>query len=477
MSNIKTLLSRIEMQERHIKQLEEENQKHLENEAKLASLRKTDVDLTRDFCVRILSGSHEISDDKKAAEWDRLPLPKLLMRTQAALEAKESNWASHAKQVMKRAEQYRDERDAARKERDEAQKETAMSPEELLNGESLPEEKAPKPAKKGGTKILNVGNDAPLVPSEILNNPNLNMKEALIRGNNIQIAEDERRDIKKQYGKEKVKKLSKEEMNKWNDMLTDIAWLVIRVIGLYGVSVYNDIAHKVMEQDATITEYKIRSQVGLLKEHKVLLPGVAKTGFKRAFNVFKLTGLGMSLYIGKYKVIPKKSEWEKLVAEHTSLSHGYGIKILAQVLQQSGNFKSVEIYHRNNPVLVEKTSKYIPDIVCTNNDGKTMYIEYELHNEEKSEPQYFSGKMNRYVGAVKGNGGKINFVVTNGEEADALWGRIRKWLDGKQKSALEGITIRVTTTEHTKSSRDLWENSGWKYFMQPSVSDKIITNF
>lgn len=477
MANKTSLMIELEKHKQYIAELEEKVRKNQKNTNTLFNEQNVINAQVRDFCIRYLSGDNEIRDDKKASEWEKLSIPEMLARTGNALDSKTSFWVNTLNSLLTQNEELDRKYKALVKGVEEKRGKGILSEDDLKKIQESAEsaEKQPQDTRRRGAAVVVNAHDEPSILPKDLQEHNMVLKEAVVAGS-APIVESITRAVRKEEEKEKIQKLPDEQMRKREEELIKLDWAIILVIGKYGTSVYNDMVYKTLELVGTTSSRQIRNRAQLLHQLGILEMSTVETS-KTKFMAFKLTSEGKSLYYTKTGEKPVKSEWEKLVAEHTTLNHGYGIKDICDNLEGNGYFTSVSMYNRNKPIVLSQESRFVPDLLCEGADNKVMYIEYELHNETNTDTSRFSAKMNKFMEAVKGKGGKINFVVKNLDEANAIWKRINDWLDGKPPQAMKGYTIRITTAHHTKGEVNLWENSAWKYIMQPSASREIKTNF
>lgn len=258
-------------------------------------------------------------------------------------------------------------------------------------------------------------------------------------------------------------------LKEYEAKMSEYDWAALQVIGDSGVSRYLNIEELFLKAKPDATKNRSRiamsnlANIGLLNMEKVTNP------LKGNFNVYQLTDMGSRIYRDRYNKAPAMSEMDKIMAEHDNCQHGYGIRIVTEVLKEKGTFADVCDTNRKNPIKLADGISYIPDIICTDESGTKMYIEYECANHTQAN---FNGKCNKMckVSSI------LNFIVPNRADMDKLCTQIKTWIQNRGVTSLKHITIRVTGAFQIKDV-DLLDDKGWKYVFKPGKNIEPEVNF
>lgn len=257
--------------------------------------------------------------------------------------------------------------------------------------------------------------------------------------------------------------------------VSDIGWLAIKIAGETGCSMLNDLINKVrVEQEKEGSAHsvgKVRrniedaANIGMFRKELIVTP------FGKHFAI-TLTAEGARSFKRRFKNEPILSEYDRLISEHDNINHGYAIKIVSDLIRETGIFSEVEIWNRkkNEIKVIGDKIVYIPDISCVLNNGEHIYIEYELGHYTQSE---FNTKNNKMFAATN----YVNYIVPNKEEAEKIIGKLVKWTATLVKNGrVRHLTVRVTTATAVRG-QDLTKNSSWMFVYRPSKDKSPINNF
>lgn len=262
-------------------------------------------------------------------------------------------------------------------------------------------------------------------------------------------------------------------LSEMESKLTDIGWTAVRIAGETGISNMNELIEELrreMEENGSIVSQATArrtivdaSNIGMFTKENVVTPfGM--------FHVVSLTADGARCYKRRFKKDIVTSEHDRLIAEHDNITHGYSIKLVADLIKETECCKEVEIWNRKkNAIKVSGNNiTYIPDITCTLENGEHMYIEYELGHYTQSE---FNTKNNKMFTATN----HINYIVPNKNDAIKMMEKLVAWsktlpTNGKVRH----LVIRVTTAGAVRG-QDLTKNANWMFTYKPS-SDKEPQN-
>ncbi len=292
--------------------------------------------------------------------------------------------------------------------------------------------------------------------------------------------------IKKQKKKEEIKyEVFGPQLQEMSERMSDHMWTILKVMGETGYSVASDIAgacvDEFMKKGMNMSARNIYARLSDLNVLKVLNKYSIVTPLKAKMTIYNFSYEGSMLHKQKFGNEPILSECDKLYAEHSSLEHGYGIFQCSQVIEKLEFdkkliFKEVNIWNRKNPIKVgnaegESHIKYIPDIICIDNNNAKMYIEYELNHHTKSDLNAKCNKM-LMIGMDK-----INFIVPNTETAEAICKRLLEWIKSKGSSEIiRHISVRVTTAKSLEG-HDIRRNNEWMFVLRPGKDKVFVKNF
>ena len=285
----------------------------------------------------------------------------------------------------------------------------------------------------------------------------------------VPVTESKRRLEHKARRKENAMKAHVINLKEYEEKLDETGWMVMESIGKEGVSTYSDIEASVLKKEPDITANKIRVSIGILFNIGLIHKEPVKNPLKGTFYIHQLTAMGSQVYKDRYGLPPIPSEMDKIMAEHDNCVHGYGIKFVAEVLRENGEFQDVCDANRKNPIDLGGGSSYVPDIVCTDKNGLKMYIEYECANHTQTN---FNAKCNKMCKASP----LLNFIVPNRMAADKMMRLIGNWIENRGAKSLRHVTVRVTGAFQLKG-RTLSDNRNWKIVYQPERSREPHINF
>lgn len=222
-----------------------------------------------------------------------------------------------------------------------------------------------------------------------------------------------------------------------------IHWKVFEIIVSNGISessIAKETAFKKLASDGMDVSVE---KVGRAIKHLVTLCLFAQqkvnTGI-RWFNILNLTDTGRKIYIDKYKAVPPESESKKIIREHENATHGYLIKDVAKILEDTGKYRSVSMSRRSNTINLPSGKVCIPDIVCCQQNS-IDYFEVECGNHHQSD---FNDKCNKLKKITQ----NLYFITPNKEVAEKrLKPQIEKWIKscGVTQLRLSGVTVYLTS--------------------------------
>lgn len=461
-SQYRTLQDRYQKIRVQVKHLEDENHMLQEANNEIHRRMMTEEEQVRAFCRKQLSNISEELKDDKSLEWEKLQISELLILAQDAINAKDDNWRKTYETLFHKVEQRRAE--------NETLKEKIKALLEKVEGEEKPGEMLPQQhpgiqyvSKDDSDDIGMVGS----AEDKLLQEAKDTGRVTALRSGAKKILESKTSAARKQKLKEEQKKAnrtdgpSESELRRYEEMLNDGHWFVIRCIGEKGISVLSNIIMEGSKNIPEFKEHKIRACGELLIANGITENALI-TSFKTRNSLYNLTRIGKTLYEKRHKKKPVKSEWEKLVQEHTTLEHGFGIRIIADTLRETSYYDEVDEFRRKKPIKLSQGKSLVPDIVCSREGVKDLLLEYELNTCTQAD---LNEKLNHIAEAAE----YLNFIVPNSAEEETLRDRITRWVKSKNKGVLARHTIRVTTSFHVQDV-NLYQNSSWHYIMQPGSS-------
>lgn len=273
-------------------------------------------------------------------------------------------------------------------------------------------------------------------------------------------AEEERQ---KQRAQE-LKEDTKEKAEKILDQMTQIQLQALCIICENKESTLSDTRELTGEatgsgKGTVNTCLKELTALGLVSANTISIPGKPKV------TIVTATALGKEAYRQKTGKEPVESEAETLVREHSTLEHGYGIKAVAEMLEQSDFFKrrnaKVSYINGRKPISSarEKGVSIIPDITVEIENQPPMYIEYETNSTTAED---FYHKCNKYLAASN----KMYIVVRNQTELEETVKRVEDWIAKTKKEGragkAEGFQIMIGAYKSLEASLSATDSKGEK---------------
>ena len=238
-------------------------------------------------------------------------------------------------------------------------------------------------------------------------------------------------------------KMFVQNLDKIREKMKEIHWDILKCIVESGVSEMSAAKAVVIETLAKKDEPVSPDTANRYIKHLVTLmifkQEKINTGI-RWFTVLNLTETGRRLYIDKFLNNPIENEYQRIVREHGNAEHGYTIKDVAQILEDTGKYRSVSMSRRGNAITLPNNRMCIPDIVCCLSNS-IEYYEVECGNHHQSD---FNDKCNKLKSITQ----NLYFVTQNKDIAEnRLKPQIEKWIAscGKEQLKLSGITVYLTT--------------------------------
>lgn len=449
----------------------------LEHKKKQWSEQFADYELTNDkmrrFCEEILSMRRLHAE--KSRHWSDMDLDELLAEARKAYFEFIENDTKLIKQILATAEERRqiieglEDQIAAMK----------MNPGNINlaadETKALDDKEKQKPAEdknyspsmkeallKGNVVITEDETDSPVLhetEKDLIETATQISEQAKVTRRSM--AKTETRKKAEERAKVKNKKqisIYTEDLNKAKEIMKDIDWLMLDIIAETGYSTYSDIEDAMLRRNAELTKYAIYNAEKTLESAQLVDVVKASVPLSGAFRAIKLSDKGVMMYKREYDKTPVQSEMSRILAEHGSVEHGYGIKSIADTLIANKTFKSVEYMTRRTPIKFNDGSSCMPDIICTDKNDYKIYIEYELGNTTQTE---FNGKMSKCAKISR----YINIIGPNDKALDNLKTQVQRWMETKGRS-IDKKVIRLTTASKVKDV-NIIKDSNWKMVFRP----------
>lgn len=446
--------------------------------------------LTRELCEDILAKKPEEMVLGKDYSWSKIPVTELVNKSKGVLK-------EYSERQISIMEKMRDITEARRLENEDLK--DTINRMDYENGEisrkaieaKKAKEEAEKKAKENmdwrQQKALNAGKinigdeDSPFdnefdkimageLGDPIQTNPRApkvypNRKKFERKKEKKKEQEKQQENGESQGRPKKSAKTPSIDFEAYDKKLTTIELAVVNIIGSTGISATQEIKdeyNRTQPCEGIIKPYTFSN----LKTSGVVSSDSVKG---LGFTVYSLTKTGKALYKNKSGKDAVESEAEKVLKEHSSYTHGYGIKKVAQILEMDKNNKEVIWLNGRKKIETNSGSYWIPDIICTHETGKKSYYEYETGHTNQTD---FNAKCNKMTQVTD----TLNFLAPNGTVVDALKDQVSKWVKNRGIGSLRSITVRITSKEQIEG-RDLAKNQNWKVVFLLNKSEDPKINF
>lgn len=226
--------------------------------------------------------------------------------------------------------------------------------------------------------------------------------------------------------------------------INDIGWKAIEAIGCKGYSEKKDIIEFIKHEMTDISDATIDNVLMELKTSNAIDRERISVGW-RNFYIYELTDTGISIFKEKYSGEPVLCEKRRLIKEHATAQHGYGIKDTANILKEDLHYIDVCYEQKKNRIELPNGDIYIPDVIATNPEtGERQYFEYELAHHKQSDFDEKCSKMRMITN-------DFFFVVPTTAERAKIRRKIDSWL--LSKGSPVNIKYYVTTTTNLKKGK------------------------
>lgn len=292
--------------------------------------------------------------------------------------------------------------------------------------------------------------------------------------------------LKKKKEREKIQdEVYGDKLKEMVSKISDDNWLILKVIGETGKSRVVELTGTIVDEfnnaGKVINARSIVNKISDLHNIGAVLKQVILTPMSSSMAIVSLTAEGRILYKKKYGKEPVDSEIEKIIAEHSTPEHGYGILQCAEIIQdikvdKKPIYETVDIWHRDKPIEIKTADGksnilYIPDIKCVDKNNSVLYIEYELDHHN---PNDFNAKCNKMILAGMN---RISFITPNVSTAQGICNNLKKWIETKGSSNIIRHSVLRVTTVKSLVGHDIRRDSEWLYTMRPGKDSDFNKNF
>ena len=196
----------------------------------------------------------------------------------------------------------------------------------------------------------------------------------------------------------------------------------------------------------SIAEKKCRRITDELAEKNVLHKEKVTYAGHKGVLLYKLKTIGVALYTARYGKQPVRAEMDRILAEHSSLEHGYSIKEICQIMRRSKYFEKLHMWDLRSKFALDNGDGtfYIPDIVGKR-EGRMYYYEYETGNMANA------GELNEKLNKMLRQTRDFNFILPNTTLTFRYQKEFYKWAQkNKSNPEVSRITFRMTVYENLK---------------------------
>lgn len=244
-----------------------------------------------------------------------------------------------------------------------------------------------------------------------------------------------------------------QDLNDIINQMKEVHWDILKLIVESGKSETSEIrkmiCRSIRDEEELIGIDKAGRLIRqMVLEMKLFTQKKINTGM-RWFQILILTEIGQKLYIEKYANKPPITEYEMMIRDHDNAEHGYIIRDVAQILKDTGKYKSVSMSRKGNTIKLKDGKSCIPDIICSG-PGLLEYYEVECGNHHQSD---FNDKCDK----LKSITADLFFVTPNRETAEKkLKVQIEEWIKVCDRERLQIAGVTVYLTSISDLARQMW---------------------
>ncbi len=438
----------------------------------------------RELCETILKKQQEQGNLHDGDEvWMELPTSDLIIKANEYAVNYFGFWEGRINEALemfkKRGEavqKLKEENERLRKETPEKRKasddgEEILKNENHTNKENLPRKKgkfgafARKADDLGEVVIYeengDISDEERKMTSDIRIGPGKTKITAARAPGRIQMEAQRQKELKDARSKEETERAKVEAFR-----ISQVQMAALKILCEEGRSLYPEVEKRLSEvigKSASncrqvIRSLKLTGMVDMLKEK-----GIPKM---QLVSFVKVTEFGKNVYRMLEKKDPVESEMDKIIREHSSLRHGYGIKQTAEMLEASDYYRNLnaKVTYLTGRKRINvgqgkngKQLSLVPDIIVEVPGEEPMYIEYETND---TTPEDFQRKCSKYLNVS----GKMYVVVPSIPDLDEVLKRVDAWIAGIKEEGYSGngFSIQAQTFSGLEESLSAKDRDGNK---------------
>ena len=478
MGQLETLNNKYRRALARIQDLEELQRKRSEQWGKRESDHRIVEKNTRDLCEMILASDPEEMKLGKNKSWSETPILQLLRNAVNAWTKHEKAFQATLDNLMDELEKRTDENNDLRGKIADLERKINIlnvhsSNVSIEDVDKIIEDEKEKKKQTELKKNLGISSKSarvveeddddedPIEESLLDDAADTNASAVKITDSSIPYIKNSR-NRGKDFNRQKKAQINQENLSEKSDWLSDEQWDIIRIMGETGISLYANILTKYKEEKGVdaASDSKIKLLTNQLVDRGVI-SRETETIYTGMITIHILQPLGMRFYLDRFGKKAVEPEAEIIKREHNNYKHGYGIKMLADALRKTGEYKEVNEFQRKKAMVVRgRAAQYIPDILTIDKRDLVMYIEYEVGTTPQAD---FNAKCSKLTKVKR----TLNFVVPNNTVAEETVKKIQKFIDNKGSgNSLYGITIRLASAKAIAGG-GLISNASWKYVFKP----------
>ena len=257
-----------------------------------------------------------------------------------------------------------------------------------------------------------------------------------------------------------------EDISLVKDKLKPVEWEILKAIVESGVSEMSRaklvVNKQVVDEGDPVGPDKAHRLLKHMETLNIFSQTKINTGM-RWFTILRLTEVGQKLYIEKYRRKPVETDYQKVIREHGNAEHGYTILDVAQILSDTGKYRSISTSRKGNTLRLSEDRTCIPDIVCCLPNA-VEYYEVECGNHHQSD---FNDKCDKLKSITQ----NLFFVAPNKETVEKkLKPQIEAWIKARGRSQLQlsGVVVYLTSISELAAQR-------WTYVFNMQSDKPIYT--
>ncbi len=250
------------------------------------------------------------------------------------------------------------------------------------------------------------------------------------------------------------------------EQMKQVHWDIFKAIVESGLSetsrIRMHVCENVTDDGEPISSEKATRLIKYLTNLMLFTQVKINTGM-RWFMVLNLTDVGTKIYRDKYRIKPAETEYQRLVSEHDNAEHGYIIKDVVQILEDTGRYRSLSMSRKGNAIRLPDGRTCIPDVVGCLKNG-VEYFEVECGNHHPSD---FNDKCDKLKSITQ----NIFFVSPNRETVEKkMKPLIEGWIKSKGRGVLQmaGVVVYLTSISDLAGQR-------WTYVFDMKSDTPVYT--